>query len=476
MPDFPATDYDSWRHAATAQSADVLTESVLGWRWFAEAARDTEHATVYASQSPVEPYPRIASIAFRDGNKHALLFERSAWPTITLRDPIDGHSTSRLPTMDEWQAANETLGVLLYPTPSGLGQASMRASVKGRYVTPSYPVDQDVRAHLVGGRAELDDPIERPTASHQDRKMCYVAEAANELPIGAATGLNGPDVPRGYAAHYTRCVVYIHRPLPIGPFPLRIGPRPRVVSYPREPGTYEDVWLWNGELADTLGAGCSVIVRDGWGWRRAAPVLADWSERVFRARERSPAAVAAIIKQAAVAAIGCFAMQDNFLVVEPDKGQEGETILSRSKHITDYVAVRHAHPYPTAMPVWASYLWSLARQNLYHRALAEGGNWLGWSNFDSLLTEQPTRLLTGVGLGEWRDERLTNVVADRRRWLISDEMRTTPGVDSGGPQTASEFVLMLRELRKGKPRAYNANGIDLNAALPLNKMMDPYDD
>jgi hypothetical protein len=418
--ELPSATYPEWKASALAHKLDVRVDSIIGWRYFPDAIADPD-AEVSAASSKADANPRAVSINWRVGNQWCKLFAATAWEDGATTEAVETHA-----------AALTHLGVGVESSPSGLGQATMRAHLSKSHTTANLAATADLYAGLVGGRAEISSPGAWDRAWEIDRRMAYVAEAANPLPVGAATYLfNAPvESCNRYPQWFGRCAVIVKRPLKIGPFPLRLANGD--ITFPRRPGQYV-VWLWRGEVEDCIESGCVVIVQRAWGWSRLEPVLAAWAEWMFAKRRDAPTEpVAGYVKRAAVSAIGWHAMPARSLTVKRacDLPEGARSIVNAAGFPTAYAVEVVEDDYARQMIHWASFIWSEARRTLYRREMelrAAGVRVLG-SNFDSIVIASPTGQPSSAELGEWREQCLTHYAITASRSAICDQYVKLPGV------------------------------------------------
>lgn len=449
--DLDCPEYPVFVHWALEYKLDVRVENVLYWPFFDHAVADSR-AKVHAAhnRSDQEGTARAVSITWREGNRWSSLFSAQSWGDGATEDTVHLH-----------RELCATLGVGTYASPGALGQATIR-----RYLGASvYPLStlclaarSDLYEHLYGGRAEWSGACWLDTASEQDRTMAYTAESRSPLPVGAARASLTLDLDKlnRQPAWWGECVVYVHRPLALGPFPVRSAHG--WLRFPTHPGTYE-TWLWGPEVRDCLDAGCSVVARKAWTWPAVEPVLQPWAEWIGALRRQTTdTRLAAAIKKVAVAGIGWFAMRPEHLTITEESDGTGPLIVNQSEFPTRYGCRRELDLGSTSMPHWASYIWMLARRTLYARQRSElsDGNRVLWSNFDNLVTLRPTRQPTSVQLGEWRTQTLTNVMISASRTMLCDQKTTLPGQTGETRGNAIAEWLKLREQREAYQALWKA--------------------
>jgi len=424
------TSYAEWLTFALDNKLDVRVDSIIGWRFFDDVLKD-EHAHILAARSRLDLHPKAVSIRWRVGNQYCTLFPASQWGDSATLESLKTH-----------QATLDYLNVGVYASPSSLGQATMaRAMVdqtgklKG-YNVPNRNCAKDLRDNLVGGRIETYQPGVYPDITEIDRNSAYVDEAAGFLPCGKAIDLYAPGLTEAneYAHYYAQCVVFIHINLSLGPFPFRDATTGNV-SYPTEPGTYENVWLWKGEIQDSIQAGCQVVIRKAWAWSKSEPALRSWAEWMYD--KRGPDApnehVRSYIKRLALAAIGWHGMAPAHLRVVPwsEDNEDTTPIVNQNGFPTGFVAVAELEKQPRQLTHWASYIYAQARRTLYRRELdeIESGNRLVTCDTDSLKLAYPTKLATSqTMLGAWKSRTLTNVRQSIGRGYYCDQKMVAPGV------------------------------------------------
>lgn len=428
----PESSYQEWLEQALAQSLDVRCDSIIGWRYFNDALKD-DHATISAAQSRLDLHPRAVSIRWRVGNRYCTLFPASNWGDSATPDAMETH-----------QKTLDYLAVGTYASPSSLGQATMIAKMTDEtgklksYPVPNRACARDLRDNLVGGRIETYQAGVFDVIHEVDRNSAYVDEAGGALPCGKPGYLPRPTLEEAqeYPHYYAECVVYINSPLQVGPFPFR-DDKTNLVSYPRDPGTYEKTWLWNGEIADAIAAGCTVTLKKAWAWKRSEPALRGWSRWIYAKRgpDAPSESVRGYVKRLALAAIGWHGMAPEHLRVvvagDPDSG--ARPIMNANGFPTNYVAVKIVEKRPRQMTHWASYIYSQARRSLYARELAEiaAGNWIVTCDTDALKLGRPTELETSpIDLGAWKSRTLTNVRQSSGRAYYADQKMIVPGVSS----------------------------------------------
>ena len=301
------------------------------------------------------------------------------------------------------------VGVGACTTSGALGQYLMRKTWQDQYgdnwpahrhPRPPMGCVQDILANRTGGRVDtpgmgkmFDMLLER------DMKNAY-ASCFIRQPSGTPLRIwRDPGSRDGYVTFVCRVSVTIHRPLPLGAFPVRSRDErgELVPGYPRLPGTYS-AYLWKEEIDDALQAGCTVETLDGWGWREWTFDTAPFVALMERLRDTAPSdTIAGIMKLCTVAGIGRLGMgESTYTLVGREQATEEEqfnpiclTTGNDGESLDWFLHAKKDRNY-TGMPHWNDYTNMLCRHLLYLAMLpyAEQERLVA-SNYDAYILSGP---------------------------------------------------------------------------------------
>lgn len=413
----------------------MLTDDLGSSPWVAEALEHPEWATVDCTKTG-----HVLQVRARGHkNRKSVLLDRSAWdkklaPPELLRELV------RL--YEHHQSGPQT-------TPGALGGYSMaRSYLEARNTFRSRPsafLRHRLLDNAVGGLVDTAGRGRKfPVLWEIDRRSAYAAEARQPLPVGTAVRLAPPnDGPHAweYPLWYCACLVRITERLPL---PLIGAPTGRGMVYrPTSAGWYGGsgsipLWLWSVE-AEALHDRGWADVRPlwGWAWRHQAPVLADWSEHIWRLRNTAPSdQIAAWTKQSIVAGVGRLGMRPKrYKLAMAKHHPEGKPVTRQQwPPISDYVVIEEADPESPAPVDWHSLIVARARVTLWQRAIDElllGANVYAMDH-DSIVMDRPSAFeIKPTELGEWKQTELHRVFLPEARQLVSNEVVRLPGVPIG---------------------------------------------
>lgn len=319
------------------------------------------------------------------GQVIALQFENSKRSTRWI---ISSKSYGQAaPTRDwlvELRGSMKHAGVGTPNTAGAMGQALMKKAWKEtygndwylhRHYRPNRPDSRWLTNTRIGARSDVEDTDKQYEAIFEvDKKNAY-ASAACLLPSGPTYGIMYGIVD-GMKMYYVECVVEIHEPLDLGPFPVRkLGMEENI--YPREPGIYQTT-LWHNEVENTRSTKkCTVHLGDGLGWMETTTDMACWVDLVSKLRETAPNDfIKDIIKRAIVAGLGRFGMSDVLyrLISEEERiekgGLESDTLVEGDYGVVyDWWRRKTIDPHPQTMPHWYSWVLACLRGWMYEEAL-----------------------------------------------------------------------------------------------------------
>lgn len=166
----------------------------------------------------------------------------------------------------------------------------------------SLAAEKYIRAHSVGGVVHTpgqggyyDETCNLDMSAAWLSKWCWHPDGAP----GSVSNKVG-----GYADYFVRNDVVVDRPLPLGPFPVRVNTQARVL-YPTDPGVYRDVFLWKSQVEDCEMLGVRVRPIEGLGWEHLSNRGEEWSQWLYDLRVDAPTEeVQDLVKLTSVAAMG----------------------------------------------------------------------------------------------------------------------------------------------------------------------------
>lgn len=399
-----------------------------------------DHGAVLRTNADTRPttstnaYPRgkqhIGGLVCSYGRLKIRIEEAAAWGA----ECADGAFLARLTDL------YALLGVGAYPTPGGLGMSVMEAEYLAagyqRQSRPSVALRSALLDGRIGGRndwVDSDETFERVWEC--DQRNAYCSAAARPLPVGGVVRFLDGEVKPGddkYLTWYGLCTVVNSRGFANSPI-LERGPAGRLKPFTRV-GCI-DVWLWKEEVEEAVRNGQTVIVLDGWGWRKMAAVLTPWAKRMHQARATAAKVspeLEQMVKLTIVAAIGRHGCRPERRSVIPlDQASDGDTVLTDcldgnwASHTESDVDA----PWNT---VWHSYIEMLIRLDNYQLQVAETerGNRVLNSNVDAVyFLNVPAVVHEPDILGGWRVRDKHNVRFPYARSLLSDEKVSLPGYE-----------------------------------------------
>lgn len=402
-----------------------------------------------AIQRGVQPYctkeGRVVSMFFRGPrNTTRWIVSCKSW----------GYQACSPLMLEELRATYDYCGVGTPNTAGSLGLKLMREAWKRQYGLPQYDelgecVDRGWKAHRhqrpnklacrtiqeksSGARSEtLDTEADHPLAYEIDEKNGYAAAFIKEgQPTGQCFRIVAGPSP-SMLKWFVRCTITIHKPLMLGPFPVRLQDRP---FYPTQPGTYEG-WLWNNEIKLARMSGCTVVEHEGYGWKEVTRDMNCWVQLMSWLRDNAPSkAVEQHVKLAIVAGIGRFNMADESYTLIPeeqakpgiDRLAQGEAGIALSWFIHASVEAR-----PQTMPHWFSHTLAVAREMLYKEMLPHAEKeMIISSNTDGFIVKPeadishyPEKGTPGLATGTFSVRTLLNVRTPAARHLEAIDART----------------------------------------------------
>lgn len=358
-----------------------------------------------------------------------------------------GLTWSRLATVQtliEIRAAHDHLGVPLCNTSAAMGQATMRKWWDRRSPAQSRPhmgAMAFVRKWLLGGRVDTIIPPSMRLASawEIDLRNAYLSKTG-KLPAGTAVWIprRPDDAPvthlPGMTTGLFECRVTIWEPIPLGVFGTSKGPG-HVNRYPTQPGDYT-AGLWWEEItilrALRTAQGrqvATVEVVEGWYWREWTKGLGRWARKMAKLRETAPEAIAPLIKQSIVAAIGRFGSEAvRYNLTDTPAPDDTPIIDVDAGHLAAWV---HGEPADRGelQIHWASYIMTMVRLQLFLAADSYAArHQLIATNYDALyVTVKPS--FRGR---RWKVTELHNVTVPAPRHIVSDEKVRRPGIPLDG--------------------------------------------
>lgn len=378
--------------------------------WFVDAIEGGASASVSGDRG-------VVALRFKVSEQTHWIVSRSAWGVTDLFG------------VDAIRAAWEHCGVGPAMTPAALGQAIMRKHYAGPKIS-RVPLRQwgRMKQEIVGGRVDMLRPDETfPEVWESDRNGSYLAEI-HHLPGGPVSQIHsiqeGPEV--DCVTSYRKYLVWADPQAALGPLPVRTSDG--LVTYPTS-GMWEG-WYWLEEVqaARRMGWRCSPY--EGWYWSEWNNGFSPVRSEFWRLRQSAPSAVAPIVKQATVAAIGWWARD---IMVRSVRGfGEGEpyTDPQAGEHPSLVVSEELVDREGLLLHL-ASYVWAMSRLALWRKAyvLAKEGLLLA-TDYDAVYTlpfggDMPS---SSRQLGDWKWNKLHNVSFPNLRAVLSDEKTRLPGV------------------------------------------------
>lgn len=414
------------------ESGEVL--DAAGWYQLREAL-ETERLLILCKRSLKES-PLLRD-AVDDADASVLLTKAGAIAGIRCRERRDRRRAGWLVPLSAWgplaaesqplaalRTLYDTLGVGVAPTPSALGTALLRCEWRGAPAwRPAVWYDEQIRAALVGGRADL--PLANvgkryPRAWGQDMTGAY-PWAAQSVPAGSCVQFWGE--PPAYLATYVQ-QCRIDPP----DHPPALGPLPQKVAWnsQREYPPYAVLWgtWWKEELEDAKKLGYSIDRGKGIGWQETTDALVEWSKVLHALRASGLSdTLRAICKLVGVATLGRFGQEWETrtlvpLTEETDMWCDEETGFAGSAY---GVKVERRDRESLQIHL-SSYIHMQVRRALYKRAApyAERGTLIA-TNFDEVLTsEPPTERANGSVLGGWKQHEYVNLRVPYPRAKLAD--------------------------------------------------------
>lgn len=323
-------------------------------------------------------------------------------------------------------AVCQALGAGPQPSAAGAGMAALRNAHRGPVV--SRPPADCCQALWLSAGARNDVRSDADTVHERlweiDLRSAYPAVAAR-MPSGPMARILPDSELDLYQSYYALCKVTIRRQLEIGPFCVRDSSGRN--SYPTEPGTYE-AWLWDDEVRACREAGCGVDLQRGYGWTSWYSAK-DWSAAMDSARRKFTKRQAAMVKLAAVGAIGCFKNLPRRFQASEILAQvpEGSVAVQDGPHgVAGYLMQGNWDH--SIMPHWWSYIQMRVRLALYQRQIVEGVEHVVMADTDGLYLDREPVGEMGDEMGSWSLRKVhTNARVLGPRTLVSDQGRKIPG-------------------------------------------------
>ncbi len=451
-------------------SACILTDSPSMWTWIDDAIQDKSCRVMCDNDG------RINAIRVLYKRKTAWVVASASW---CESDPLEAMETVRR-VLNRCHAGDHI-------TPSALGQALMIKHFPANELPQSGPhglCRRMLRRGLIGGRVDTIRPGEMfRELLETDCNGAYLARSV-KLPTGTSVKIHpsdydrrkgdltdrrdpwtctepAPPGDREYVASFWRCQVKIpiDAHLLLGPFGIPVNSdkkeifiknKIRTVAYPTQPGLYH-TFLWDEEIELCREQGLEVELIEGWGWIRWTGCLKKWAEEMWRLRNeaRGDKPAEAVIKKAALAALGRFAAaEESYTVGMPGDDTVGTWVRGDDDGITNYAINRKVGEGTCCMPHWYSYIMMQQRCVLYRKALpfARNGRLVG-TNYDAVFL-LPTRYEIGQTvepnrkLGAWKWNSYTQAYIPYPRALIATkdgggDTMILPGMARDGPERAA---------------------------------------
>jgi len=337
-------------------------------------------------------------------------------------------------------------GVGVQTTAGGLGQATMRKSLKDQYGDdwyqhrhrrPGHPSIQILRAHSFGARQDAIDVTFHAVAYELDMKNAYSFHF-RKLPTGICSRTYGDEC-FDHLTCFVPVRVTIKKTLhKIGLFPVRN--EDKSISYPATPGTY-DTWLWREHIDFLKENGLKVeVTGPGLAWDEWTNDLEYWSLMMEHLRDTAPnEATARHIKLATVAGIGRQNLPDEHYIIR-ENGELGvDRPLVSDGCSWDWWVHKTIDENPVNLPHWYFYGVAMCALTLTQMMLTYQDYLIG-SATDAVyvredapgLDQFPSKDVPDLASGTWRLMKHTNV----RRWKIgrfkSDQKTVLTGVPRDG--------------------------------------------
>lgn len=392
---------------------------------FLESAMNDEDATVLSTKHG-EPL----AIQIRKKNSLRWIVPAACWDRIIV-DTF----------LSDMRALYKHVG-LVKPTPGSLGQALMRRYFLQhelpKHSAPNVMALNYLQKYGHGGRCDVFHVGEEyPVLLELDMSDAYLAHFM-ELPTGTSYHfLNGHT--RYFRTWFAECDITIRSELALGPFPIKRGYKNGKIVWPTLPGTYT-AYLWKEQAEDCLDAGCTVKVKNGYGWKYTTCDTSGFcldmhSYRVSAGND----SVEHLVKKTIVSGLGHFGMKQQFYsVVSLDDGESPCIIDDYGNPLRFYVKEEVDYSKPSMLH-WYNYLIMQTARSLYRYALpyAVQGR-LIMTNYDALLIQEVDErqryarkhsleaLMAEAGDLRWQE--LTNVKVIGPRSLKCDQKLIRPGV------------------------------------------------
>lgn len=385
-------------------------------------------------------YPKTEVMCSKDGHPTAIKVVRkgsSRWIVPTER--WERHVNSDL--LPDMRYLYDFFGITK-PTPGSMGQALIRQSFHERHqslVSACNSIAYDyLRGHGVGGRCDVFHVGETfPVLLDCDMDLAYLAHCM-WLPVGTSHWfVNGHCSP--YATYFAECEVIIHEELALGPFPVKRGFKGGKIIYPTLPGKYT-THIWREQVDAAREAGCTVIVKRGYGWLELADSLRAFSRFMAESRRRlRGTTIERDVKKIAVSGLGHFGMGRSFYRLSEDPDRDSPAIITDDAMPLAYFIREYEDRTKPSMVHWFNYFIAMTALSLYKYALpvAKEGR-LIMTNYDSMIViekDERSRYAKKHGLdslmaeaGDLRWQELTNVVILGERSLKCDQKISRPGI------------------------------------------------
>lgn len=320
---------------------------------------------------------RIVTIFRGKKNTQRIVVKIAGWGYVPLYTGLFRYGQEKYTLKEVFQQMREFYRygqVGTPPTAGACGQEWFKRGFKDlygvewfahRHKRPNGTCVSDIRQHQIGARNDLFvSPTEIVLEFLEiDEKNAHAAAAAL-LPTGPEFRvIHGEVVP--FATYFVECEVTVHEHLGhIGPFPVRVvfGNDSRI-SYPTIPGTY-NAWLWKEEAEATEQRGCTVVRKNGWGWKELTNDFAYIVKFIEWLRDNAPnELIARKVKHALVAGFGRFGLPEwKFLLT--DEETDIHTAIGEAEAL-EWCVKRIEDTRPTSMPHWWAYILMRCRLALY---------------------------------------------------------------------------------------------------------------
>lgn len=349
----------------------------------------------------------------------------------------------------------EHYGIGFAPTAGSLGRLLMikihQEQGFKRHTSLSLSCEKFIKDNQPGGMAQTLELGRWDQLDYIDMKSAYLSKYYMN-PAGTARweiGLDDVDC----ATYFCRCTVFVTSDLPLGPFAVRTTDwkkyRKRLI-YPRQPGVYENVYLWKEQVETIRSLGCEVWTHEGYSWPDFTTDNMFWCQSSFWLRKSAGSShVKEKVKTCIVAPIGRMGMDrlHYYLVNEANHKPEDRVMVDSNGDPIDIYIREEVDKNSAYMTHWWAYTVAMCNLELFNFAypFALQGKLVS-TDYDSVLVkdlgkhnfvEYGTPQANNAKPGTWVHRPLHEIEVIADRSFRSLELTKTPGVPHNDAATAA---------------------------------------